>query len=428
MSVAVVSKNSFSTGENNQNIKSYLLLDSDLKGAIESPATYFVDDKFQTSAEKLDLLMLVHGWRSYLWDDVEKTPIPSFEDWNDAGINITGYVKKLLWKAPVPDAEVTMDYVYKKFRIGKTTTDLNGRFLFKHTYLLESLKVMLNARTKGGTRNTEIILDPLPKKDSIVMLGNTCFNIDLNSDFIRDNYSKRMKEMEYNPEKGTILLEGVDIVQNKNNAIMRSGGAYPWADNTLTITRNDYSFINLIDYLKYKVPALTDYGDEIMLRGKPVVFMVDGLDSYYSLKEIRTIQMNEIETIDILNPGFRIGYSPDFLGNVDQNGLIAIYKKPLPDVMQSDIYTKGRIMPRIKGYTQPKKFYSPVYSLENINSTQPDFRPTLYWDPDVNFVNGKAILDFFTSDVPAEYVVYLEGITKNGKICFGTTKFTVNKK
>lgn len=428
MSVSVVNKSFFSTGADNQNIKSYLLLDSDLKGAIESPASYFINDEFHTSAEKLDLLMLVHGWRNYLWDDVAQTPVPSLDDWNDAGINVSGYVKKLLWNAPVPEAQVSMDYVSKKFQIGKTTTDQNGRFLFKHIYLLETLRVMFNAQKRKGNHNAEIILDPVPKKDSVVVLGNSCFDIDLNSDFMRGNYAKRMKELDYNPEFGSILLESVDIVKKKNNAIMRSYGAYPWADKTLTINRNDYSFFNLIDYLKYKLPALTDNGDEVLLKGKPFDFMIDGLDSYYSFQEIRTIRMNEISTIDIVNPGFRTGFSPGTLGVVNQRGLIAIYKKAVPDIMQSDIYVKGRIMPKLKGYTLSGKFYSPEYTLENLKSPAADIRSTLYWNPDVQFVNGRATIDFFTADVMADYVVYLEGITKNGKICFGTTSFTVNKK
>jgi hypothetical protein len=427
MLVAVVNRNYFSNGESNQNIKSYLLLDSDLKGAIESPASYFVDDKYHTSAEKLDLLMLVHGWRTYIWDDVVKTPSPSLEDWNDAGITVSGRVKKLLWKGPVPGASVALDYVYKKFRIGETTTDAAGRFAFKHIYLLDALKVMLNARAKDGSRNAEILLDPAPIKDSVILSTNSTLDIDLNSDFMRENSVKRIKEMQFNPQAGSILLAGIDVVTKKNDAMMRSGGIYSWADNTLTITRKDYSFLSLIDYLRAKIPSFTDYGDDVELRGKPVKFMVDGLDTTYRLRDIRTLQMNEIETIDILNPGFRIGFSPDFLGNVNQSGLIAIYKKTTPDVMQSDIYVKGRLVPDIKGFTLPKKFYSPEYTLENITTAPFDFRPTLYWNPDVNFENGKSTIDFFTSDIPADYIVYVEGITKKGKICFGTTHFKVNK-
>lgn len=431
MSVSVVNKNYFSTGENTQNIKSYLLLDSELKGAIESPASYFVDDQFHTSAEKLDLLMLVHGWRTYLWDDIEKKPIASLDDWNDAGIDISGTVKKLLWNAPLADASVFLDYAFRSFRIGETTSNSNGRFLFRHIYFADNLRVMINARTKNGTSNAEIILDPLPKKDSIISTGSlnkACFDIDLNLDFMRDSYNKLSKELEYDPETGGILLQSIDIVQDKKKSIIRSGGAYAWADKTLTITRNDYSFLTVLDYLRSKVTTLTDYGDVVMIKNKPVTFMVDGLDSQYSFNEIRTIKMNEIETIDILNPGFRKGYSMGTLGTVDESGLIAIYRKPNPDIMESDQYVKGRIMPGLKGFPQPKMFYSPEYTLENIGSSKPDHRPTLLWEPDVEFVDGKASVGFYTSDVPGEYVVSLEAITKNGKICFGTASFKVDKK
>jgi len=428
LSVSVVNKSFFSTGEETQNIKSYLLLDSDLKGAIESPASYFISNDAHSSAEKLDLLMLVHGWRSYFWDDVAQIPTPSLTDWNDAGITISGYVKRLMWKSPAQEAQLSLDYAFKNFQIGKTTADKNGRFIFKNIYLLETLRVMLNAQAKDGTRNAEIILDQVPKKDSVVGLDKSCFDIDLNSDFMRRNYAKRIKELDFNPEFGSILLGSIDILKKKNNAIMRSFGAYPWADKTLSVTRDDYSYYNVLDYLKYKLPSLTDNGDEVQIKGYPVDIMVDGLDTYYSFNEMRTLKMNEISFIDIVNPGFRSGFSPGTLGVVNQRGLIAIYRKAVPDIMQSDIYVKGRIMPVIKAYKLPGKFYSPEYTLENLKSTASDIRSTLYWNPDVQYLNGKSAISFFTSDVLADYVVYLEGITKKGKHCHGTIGFSVSKK
>ncbi|MFY9152532.1 MAG: hypothetical protein WAO52_10980 [Prolixibacteraceae bacterium] len=425
MSVSVVNRSFFSTGAEMQNIKSYLLLDSELKGAIESPASFFIHDEFHTSAEKLDLLMLVHGWRTYFWDDVTKIQAPSLDEWNDAGITVSGYVKRLLWKAPAPEAEVSMDYVFRKFNIGKTTADENGRFQFKQIYLLEKLRVMLNAQARDGSQNAEIILDPVPVKKSVNLSGIPCFDIDLNSGFMRGNYLKREKELDYDPGSDRILLESVEVVEKKNNAILRSYGAYPWANQTLTITRNDYSFYNLMDYLKHTLPSLTDHGDEVLMKGKPVDFMFDGLDELYSFRELRTIKMNEIATIDIVNPGFRSGYAPGTLGVVNPNGLIAIYRKEVPDIVQSDIYVKGRIMPEIKGFTVPVKFYSPEYTLENMDAPAPDVRSTLYWNPEVQFEKGHSSLRFFTADVKADYVVHLEGITAKGKICSGTTGFSV---
>ncbi len=428
MSVSVVNRSFFSAGQETQNIKSYLLLDSELNGAIESPASFFISDENFTSAEKLDLLMLVHGWRSYLWDDVIKTPAPSLDDWNDAGINVSGFVKKLLWKTPAPEAKVSMDYVFRQFNIGRTTADKNGRFLFKNIYLLEKLRVMLNAQARDGSRNAEIILDTKPAKDSVVLSRTVCSNIDLNSGFMRENYFQRKTELDYDPGPDRILLETVEIVKKKDNAIIRSFGAYPWADKTLTITRDDYSFLNLMDYLKYTLPSITDNGDEVLLKNRPVDFMVDGLDSYYSFNELRTIKMNEIATIDIVDPGFRAGFAPGTLGVINENGLIAIYRKEVPDIVQSDIYVKGRIMPKIKGYTIPAKFYSPEYTIENRNTPAPDIRSTLYWNTEVGFKNGKANIDFFTADVQADYVVYIEGITAKGKICCGTIGFSVGRK
>lgn len=419
LSVAVVNKNYFSTGENSQNIKSYLLLDSDLKGAIESPADYFVDDKVHTSAEKLDLLMLVHGWRSYFWDDIEQIPQPSADDWNDAGLDISGYVKKLLWKAPRPNAELSMDYIFRFNNIGKAITDQNGRFLFKNTFLYDTLKVMINAKTKEGTSNLEIMLDPLPKKDSVVsvsLMKSSCFDSDLNMNFNSNNYFRRMNELELSLEKGTILLEGVDIVKKKPTAFSRSFGAMPYADRTLTLTKDDYRFANVIDYLKYKLAGVTEYVDTIMMGPHYVTFLVDAMS--YDTRDVKTIRMRDIETIDIYSDAF------------SKSTIIAIYHKPnnYRFVQQYDDYRKGRIILKMRGFNMPAKFYSPKYTLENINSPKSDLRPTLFWNPDLKFENGKANLDFFTSDEISDYVVYLEGISKNGKICFGTSSFSVAKK
>jgi hypothetical protein len=422
MSVAVVNKNYLSSGENNQNIKSYLLLDSDLKGAIESPASYFVNDKFHTSNEKLDLLMMVHGWISYLWDDVEKVPQPTTDDWNDAGIDISGYVKKLLWKEPVPEAEVSLDYMFRDFCIGKAITDQNGRFLFKHIFLVDTIKVMMNARTKKGTNSAEIILDALPKKDLVVspdLLNNICFPMELNPDFSSNNFFRQMKELEFNPEKGTILLEGVDVVEDKSKAFGLSFAEIPYADKTITSIKDGDRFRNLVDYLVFSLPGFNEdvdeMGNDVLKKGiRTYSFMVNL--SYRDMREFKTVRVRDVERIDIWDNPLSTG------------GKILVYLKPGRLVAQYDDYVKGRIIPELQGFNMPAKFYSPKYTLENINSPKPDFRPTLYWNPNVSLLNGKANINFFTSDEVTDYVVYLEGISKNGKIYFGTASFSVDKK
>jgi hypothetical protein len=429
MSVSVVNRNYFESGENNQTIKSYLLLDSELKGEIESPAAFFINDTNVGSDLKLDLLMMVHGWRSYIWDEIERKPAASLEDWNDAGISISGYVKKLLWKAPLPEAEVTLGYVSKKFDIGKTTTNQNGRFHFRNVYVIDTLKVMLNVVTKNGTKNAEIIVDPNPVKEGnlpLVLPKWYPVDFNLNYNFTRDNFLRRTKELEFYPERGSILLKGIDIVEKRTNAFSRSFGEYVWADRTLTIIPDDYSFSFVLDYLQDKVNGLVRSGEEIMLANRAVRFTIDGTEA--DMKDLVSIRMADIELIDIMHPGFRRGFQADLLGVVDETGLIAIYQKTPFKPSIDYQYAKGRVRPEIRGFSPTKVFYSPKYTLENRNSPIPDYRPTLYWNADVRLTGGKTTLEFFTSDEKANYDVFVEGISKNGKICFGTTSFTVTKK
>lgn len=425
-SVAVVNTNYLSAFDSRQTIRSYLLLDSELLGPIESPDSYFRNDSLISSSAKLDLLMLVHGWRSYVWDEISKIPVPSLEDWNDAGLNISGFVKKILWRSPVRDAEVTMDYVYRNFRIGKTTTDEAGRFFFNRIFLIDTLNVMLNARTKNGTKNAEIILDSLPKRESSVpagLLAKTCQNPDLTMDFIRENLFRRMKEIEFNPEKGTILLEGIDVLEKRSKAFARSFGEYPWADKTLIVTPDDYSFNYVFDYLEYNVPRMVRSGDYILFGTRPVVFTIDGMNA--DIHELLTVRMKDIDVIDVLYPGFQNGFRIGTLGAVNKAGLVAIYmKKPFKPIIDYN-FARGRIRPEINGYQSSPVFYAPKYTLQNINSLKPDFRPTLYWNPTISLTSGRADLNFYSSDEQANYVVFVEGISRDGRICFGKTTFSV---
>jgi hypothetical protein len=62
-------------------------------------------------------------------------------------------------------------------------------------------------------------------------------------------------------------------------------------------------------------------------------------------------------------------------------------------------------------------FVSPDYSsAEMKDSRTPDFRNTLYWNPSVKpDKNGKAGIEFWTSDITSDYEINIQGITSEGK-------------
>jgi hypothetical protein len=63
-------------------------------------------------------------------------------------------------------------------------------------------------------------------------------------------------------------------------------------------------------------------------------------------------------------------------------------------------------------------FFSPDYSsAEMRNSRIPDYRNTLYWNSSVKpDKDGKARIEFWSSDNKSDYVINIQGITQEGKI------------
>ena len=82
-----------------------------------------------------------------------------------------------------------------------------------------------------------------------------------------------------------------------------------------------------------------------------------------------------------------------------------------------------------EGLQLERKFYSPIYGSEQqINSSVPDFRSALYWNPDVNTgQDGQSILTFYTGDKPGTYIGIIEGITANGSAGSQRFYFEVKK-
>ena len=110
----------------------YLLLESDLKGAIEEPNFYFEPkekhaDKDQNLA--LDYLLMTHGWRRFTWKNKERNPLAQLPFFNEKAI-VAGMVVDDFGQV-VKDAIVRIEGMNQS-----VVTDENGRFAFKNVSLV----------------------------------------------------------------------------------------------------------------------------------------------------------------------------------------------------------------------------------------------------------------------------------------------------
>ncbi len=427
VSISVVNEDYFSSGGNNLTLESYLLLDSELKGSIESPASFFEDEAGLTADEKLDLVMMVNGWRSYYWNELEKFAGAELPHWADYGLTIEGRVTRLWGGKPVDYGKVVLGPFSRNFLFEEAATDENGRFSFDKLYLKDSALIMINAETKNRSKRTEIdIIQPMGF-DSLVSPGfiqNMSSDISVPLKFYREIYHRRVAEQEYFKELGSILLDEVNIEGKQVSRTEDHFRLYGEPDHSFTITSDDWTYANILDYLQTKVPGLVITGDEVRIRagyGNPLL-LLDGIETTWDY--INYTPIGDVDKIEILkNSALMAVY-----GSRGGNGVIAILTKMGRGDMYNDFtrFVPGRITPRVQGFQQPRQFYSPRYTIAEVNDPKPDYRPTLYWNPEVDMKSGDAGIEFFTADNLARYRVIVEGISRTGKIIQGSALFTVS--
>jgi uncharacterized protein YfaS (alpha-2-macroglobulin family) len=93
--------------------------------------------------------------------------------------------------------------------------------------------------------------------------------------------------------------------------------------------------------------------------------------------------------------------------------------------VETDNVTSQTIYAR--GYHEAPMFPMPGYGQRTgRNLKQPDFRPTLYWNGNLlTDASGKTGISFFTADIPAAYIVVINGITTRGELAHKQLTFRV---
>jgi hypothetical protein len=109
-------------------------------------------------------------------------------------------------------------------------------------------------------------------------------------------------------------------------------------------------------------------------------------------------------------------------GYYGANAIMSIELKPnVANPFQSEY--NGLLKKRF--YLGPENYVTPNYTTNETYSA-PDFRPVLYWNPNIVFgKEGNPSLSFSASDDAGEYEVIVEGIGKNGEILYDKKVITI---
>lgn len=135
--------------------------------------------------------------------------------------------------------------------------------------------------------------------------------------------------------------------------------------------------------------------------------LVDGIP-VHDPDKVLNIDPKELEKIEILKERYLIS-------DIVMEGIVHFITRK-GDL--SAVEFGGSVFRQEFESLQPEyRFNFPDYSADSLkNGRIPDFRNTLYWDPDLSTNStGEAIVEFYTSDESGEYTVVVQGITSDGK-------------
>jgi len=449
-SVSVLDGDQVFYPEKTQNIFTYFLLDSEVRGEIENPAYYF--DPNQKEAEKhLDNLLLTQGWRRFDWSDLAKLQsLPNFNI--EPGLSVSGKVegsgKREISEPKLLTLMVRHPFEEPMFYNGET--DSLGNFSFTGLDFEDSVTVFIQAfevkekrrRSREVKENEIRILPP-----RIPFIGERTYtSFSRNPDFRDENdYLVTVREtkslMEQFQINREIELGEVTIVGRRSQMIpdKRTIQYQDAPDAKLEITEEFYYFSNVFQLLRGRFPGVDVRGDVISLNPFPVVLIrggritgAGGLAGATFLlngapvqpETLAALPVPEIERIDILR-GLSKGA---VFGNDGGGGIVHVLTKSgNPNRDFTDEEVKGNAVSEVMGYSVVREFYEPPV-VPTINSPfAVDYRSTIYWNPKVETdQEGKGKISFRLTEGSPMVRVILEGLTEAGDPIFGMHTFQVS--
>ena len=405
-SVSITDRKSIQPDSLADNILSNLLLTSDLKGYVEDPAYYFLNQDART-LRSIDYLMMTHGWRRHKIENVLRTPSLNFTNYIEKGQTISGRIMGF-FGANVKKGPICV--LAPKYNIIATTeTDEKGQFIV-NTSFRDSTTFLVQARTKKGFAGVDILMDPpqypVATHKAPYFNGATTF---------MEDYLMNTRD-QYYMEGGMRVYNLKEITVTAKRERPSSKSIYTGGINTYTVEEDRLQGYGQTAFdAASRLPSVTiTNGSEIHIRNnsEPAIIVIDDIVYEDASDILKDIQVSDMSSISLLR-----GADAVILGPRASGGAVVITLKDprnLPARPAQGIITYTPL-----GYSESVEFYHPTYDTpEKKNAQRSDFRSTVYWNPELRLdAEGKATIEYYTPDSTAPEDIIIEGVDKNGKVC-----------
>jgi hypothetical protein len=390
-------------------ITRYLWLSSELKGRLPAIAPTSPD---------ADLLMLTHGWRRFDATVTRQPVTPSNPRFTPElrGQLISGRLTDARSGAALQEVITWISAPGPHFQFTSAQTDNDGRF--------------------------QIELKNFYGRDGLVIHANTSndsFKVDIFSPYSEQYTKAPLRPLILTDSQRSLLTRHSIAVQTQNIYTGDSLNRFrlPIVDTLPFYGHPDFTY-QLDEFVRFTTmeEVLREYVREINVNkvrgqlhllmlnepakqmfddGKTLV-LLDGIpvpdDRIFAYDPQKVRRLDVIDREYILGPCHFSGIASYITYKGDYEGLAL---DPLTQLVDYE------------GTQWHREFYSPKYETpQQTRSRMPDFRNLLYWNPSVTAVDGLAPLEFYTSDMPGNYLVVVQGLSPDGQTGVTYQRFTVH--
>lgn len=403
--------------QSTENILSYLMLQSEVKGKIENASEYF-NAKNSLRFQQLDLLLRAQGWRTFLWRQIADTSI-HISYLPEPGITISGKVNRIASNKPLPDMNITLwAKAAKGNKIFMTKTNASGQYYLDGLPLYGSQAIKINSKNAKDKKGGELFMDTLFNNvlsvdQNYVQTTDTTFKFKQFAEESAKRLSSTQNTKWYN------VLPEVVVTNKRKTVVLRDGEGYMnfgYPEYNFTITPNDYQHKTVEDFLVQKIPgAVYDVeheGINFVANGKPqrARFIVDKKEDVFERIDYYRVPLTQVISISVQH-----------MVGMNLTDVFLIYLNLKPGAFNLDL---AFIMTDVTGYYEARTFYSPNY--ESPDKTKPDERTTIHWEPLITTdENGKASVNFYNADPKTKIRIDVQGVTDKGIPVVAETKYEV---
>lgn len=438
-SLAVTDARQLSKKPESGSIKSYLLLNSDIKGNVEDPGYYF-QNREKGTIRNLDLLMLTQGWRRFIWKDALAEYRKRTKYRMEKGLTVSGIALDPLSSAPLPNSTLaTFISDGDNVLAGSIETNEIGRFEIKDLELSDSTRILFN-RIGEKSKVSKIKVKLADQKYLVSTKGTGDYlsneeKVPEELAYLKLDEERKAIELAFADKKVIILdelkIEGKREGENRLSSIHGTPDAVIKPDKARV-------YMNIFQMMEGQVAGLNIIGNtDIRIRSSPgtPLVLVDGMPfieptgSYSSLfagadggeeavglddsgiQSLLSISPIDVERIEVLK-----GPSASIYGVRGANGVIAIYTKRGGEDDEITDRESQVFSVTLDGFYSAREFYAPAYEVLRSEHARPDKRATLFWNPNMQTdEKGRANVSFYNSDIGKTFQIDIQGISESGE-------------